>query len=56
MFENVRSFLFFINDFIESLNIRIEYIAVIPMDIIIIIVRSDRSLELIICSMIESFE
>jgi len=36
MFENMLSDFIFIIDFIENLNIRIEYIAVIPMDKIII--------------------
>lgn len=40
----------------ENLIIRNEYVAVIPIDISITILRSDKSFELIKDSKIESFE
>lgn len=56
MLEKLLSFLFFITNFNENLNIRMEYLAVIPRDIIIIYVNIDISFELIIYSIMASFE
>lgn len=56
LFENMISDFIFKVNFMVNFIIRKEYVAVIPMEISIITLRNDKSLELIIYSKIESFE